>query len=142
MPFFSIGYPEKERLEVTLLGVPANPKTEGYDWTKALVQVEVGGFKGEVEIYMCVSDMIRFKRELEPVYKNLSGAAEFKTIEDQLYIRVEADKLGHVEATGYLLDDLGSGNKLEFGIQYDQTLLWHTISEIDEALYELSQRTA
>jgi hypothetical protein len=142
MPSFSIGYPEKERLEVTLLGVPANPKTEGYDWTKALVHVEVGGFKGEVEIYMCVSDMIRFKEQLEPVYQNLNGVAEFQTIEGQLYIRIEADRLGHVQATGYLSDDLSSGNKLEFEIQYDQTLLWHTIAEIDEASFELSQKTA
>jgi hypothetical protein len=142
MPFFSIGYPEKERVEVTLLGAPANPQTEGYDWIKALVGIEVGAFKGEVEIYMCVSDMVRFKTELEPLYQNLNGAAEFKTIEGQLYIRVEANRLGHVQATGFLLDDLASGNKLEFEIRYDQTLLWHTISEIDEALFELSQKTA
>jgi hypothetical protein len=142
MPFFSVGYPEKERLDVTLLGVPTDPKTEGYDWTKALVHIEVGGFKGEVEIYMCVSDMVRFKAQLEPVYQNLDGVAEFKTIEDQLYIRIETDRLGHVQVKGFLLDDLASGNKLEFEINYDQTLLWHTISEIDEALFELSQKTA
>ena len=142
MPFFSIGYQEKERLEVSLLGAPADPEAEGYDWTKALVQIEVGGFKAAVEIYMCVSDMVRFKEQLEPLYKNLDGVAEFETIEGQLYVRVEADKLGHVQATGFLWDDLGSGNKLEFEIRYDQTLLWHTISEIDEALFELSQKTA
>jgi len=72
----------------------------------------------------------------------LDVVAEFKTIEDQLYIRIETDRLGHVQAKGFLLDDLASGNKLEFEINYDQTLLWHTISEIDEALFELSQKTA
>jgi hypothetical protein len=142
MPFFSIGYSERERIQINLLGDSANPKTEGYDWVKALVEIEVGGFKGEVEIYMCVSDMIRFKEQLEPVYKDLNGVAEFKTIEGQLYIRIEANKLGHVQATGFLLDDPASGNKLEFAIRYDQTLLWHTISELDEALFELSQRMA
>jgi hypothetical protein len=91
-----MGYPEKGRLEVTLLGAPANPKTEGYDWTKALVQVEVGAFKGEVEIHVCVNDMISLKEQLEPVYKNLIGVAEFRTIEGQLDVRVEADRLGHV----------------------------------------------
>jgi len=137
MPFFSVGYPNKERIEVTLLGPPADPKTEGYDWIKGLVQVEVGAFRGELEIYLCVSDMIRFKEQLEPVYRNLKGVAEFKTIEDQLAIRIEVDKLGHVEATGFVLDDFVYGNKLQFNISYDQTLLWHTISEIDEALFEL-----
>jgi hypothetical protein len=137
MPFFSIGYPDRERVEVTLLGSPSDPKSEGYDWAKALVHVEVGAFKGELEIYICVSDMIRFKEQLEPVYRNLEGVAEFKTIEDQLAIKIEVDKLGHVQASGFVLDDFVSGNKLDFNISYDQTLLWHTISEIDEALFEL-----
>lgn len=138
MPFFSIGYPEKERLQISLIGKPADSATEGYDWIKAQVRIVVGGFTGDVQIQMCVSDMIRFKEELEPVYRNLTGKAEFKTIEDQLYIQIEAGRLGHVQAEGYLADDLGMGNKLNFAIEYDQTLLWHTISEIDEALFELS----
>jgi 6-phosphofructokinase len=130
MPFFSIGYPDKERVEVTLLGPPSNPKSEGYDWVKALVQVAVGAFKGKLEIYICVSDMIRFKEQLEPVYRNLEGVAEFKTIEDQLAIKIEVDKLGHVQASGFILDDFDSGNRLDFNINYDQTLLWHTILQL------------
>ena len=142
MAFFSVGYPERERIEVTLIGSPADKKTEGYDWINARVQIDVGGFTGEVQIYMCLSDMIRFKEELEPVYHNLNGAAEFKTIEGQLYIRIESDNLGHVQATGFLIGDFALDNKLTFDIRYDQTLLWHTISEIDEALFELSPTTA
>jgi hypothetical protein len=141
MPSFSVGYPEKKRLEVHLIGVPAAANTEGYDWIKALVHIEVGGFSGSVEITMCVSDMIRFKEQLEPAYRDLDGVAEFKTIEDQLYIRIEVNRLGHVSATGYLIDDLADGNKLSFEITYDQTLLWHTLSEIDEALFELSSES-
>ena len=137
MPFFSIGYPDRERVQVTLLGSPTNPKSEGYDSVRALVQVDVGAFRGELEIYMCVSDMIRFKEQLEPVYRNLEGVAEFKTIENQLAIKIEVDKLGHVQASGFVLDDFVAGNKLNFNISSDQTLLWHTISEIDEALFEL-----
>lgn len=137
MPFFSIGYPEKERLEITLVGRPSDPKVEGYDWIKGQVQIDVGAFKGELEIHLCVSDIIRFKKQLEPVYERLEGVAEFTTIEDQLSIRVEVDKLGHIQVSGHLLDDFVAGNKLNFNISYDQTLLWHTISEIDEALFEL-----
>jgi hypothetical protein len=141
-PFFSIGYPDKERLELICLGRPADPKSEGYDWVRALVQIQVGAFKGELEIEICVSDMIRFKEELEPAYQDVEGVAEFKTIEDQLFIRIEVDKLGHVQASGYLVDDFIAGNKLNFHISYDQTLLWHTISEINQALLELSRLTA
>jgi hypothetical protein len=142
LPFFSIGYPDKERLEVILLGSPGAQKSEGYDWVKTLIRVNVGAFKGELEIYICVSDMIRFKQQLEPVYQNVEGFAEFKTIEDQLFIRIEVDKLGHVQGSGYIIDDFVAGNRLNFNINYDQTLLWHTISEIDEVLFELFPSTA
>jgi hypothetical protein len=137
MPFFSIGYPDKERLEITLVGAPNDPTGKGYDWIKGRVQIEVGAFKGELEIDLCVSNLIRFKEQLEPVYERLEGVAELKTDEDQLSIRVEVDKLGHVLVSGHLLDEFVAGNKLNFNLSYDQTLLWHTISEIDEALFEL-----
>lgn len=137
MPYFSIGYPEKERVVVSLCGPPADAESEGYDWVEALVQVEVGAFKGELQLFICVSDMIRFKEELEVVYNAVAGVAEFKTIEEQIYIHIEVNKLGHVQASGYIIDDFVAGNRLNFNIQYDQTLLWHTISEIDEALVEL-----
>ena len=140
MPFFSIGFPERERVEVSLLSAPTNPRTEGFDWVKARVRVEVGGLSGDVEIYICLSDIIRFKEQLEPVYRDLSGAAEFTTIEGQLFIRVEVNHLGHVRATGHLLDDVTTSNRLSFDIEFDQTMLGRTISEIDRALAELAPR--
>lgn len=136
MDFFSVGYPEKERIEITLIGSPKHPQSDPYSWAKARVQINVVGFSGDMEIYMDVDDMVRFKAELEPMYKNVAGVAEFKTMEDQVYIKLEVDNLGHVEASGYLKDLLGE-NKLTFEFSYDQTLLLHTISEIDELLSNL-----
>jgi len=127
---------------VNLIGNPADARSEGYDWIKALVKFNLGAFNGELEISLCFSDMIRFKDELESVHEKLEGVADFKTIEDQLAIRIEVNKLGHVQASGHILDDFVSGNKLYFNICYDQTLLWHTVSEIDEALFELGYRAA
>ncbi len=138
MLLFSVGSPEKDRIQVTSLNSPANPETEGYDWISALVEIESVGLKGIVKIQMCLSDIISFKEQLLPLYKNLSGTAEFRTIEGQLYILIDVDKLGHIKATGYLLADFNTDNKLNFDLRYDQTLLWHTIAEIDEALFELS----
>jgi len=91
MPFFSIGNFDNERVEITLIGSPADAKTEGYDWISANVEISVGGFTGRAAIYMCLSDMIRFEQELKPVYEKVSGVAEFKTIENQLYFRIEVD---------------------------------------------------
>jgi hypothetical protein len=140
MPFFSIGFPERERVEVSLLGAPADPASEGFDWVRARVRAEVGGLSGDVEIYICLSDVVEFKERLEPVYRNLSGAAEFKTVEGQLFIRVEVNRLGHVRATGHLLDDVTTSNRLSFDIEFDQTMLRRTLSELDRALAELSPK--
>jgi hypothetical protein len=133
MAFFSIGYPEKERIQVTFIDPPSRSHPGAYAWTKARVIIDIDGFTGDVEIYMDISDMVRFKTELEPMYKNVAGKAEFKTIEDQLYIRLEMDNLGHVQVSGFLSDSHAE-NKLSFDFSFDQTILLRTISEIDGAL--------
>lgn len=138
MLLFSVGS-EKEFIEVVL--PDAAVKKARYDGVMVSVNIGVGGFSGAVEVSIGISDVVRLKEQLEPVYRDVSGVAEFTTIEQQIYICVEVDKLGHVKATGYLIDRFYDGNKLEFCIKYDQTLLWHTISEIDEAIFELSQKT-
>jgi hypothetical protein len=137
MPSWSIGFPEKERLEVSLS--PEVASDDGYEWLSARVRINVGGFAGEVSMSLLFSELTRFKEELEPLYRTLSGKAEFKTIEGQLHLLVEVDRLGHVKATGELLDAAGVGNRLRFEIHFDQTLLWHTISELDESLFEIRE---
>lgn len=135
MPSWSIGYPGKERLEVVLS--PEAASECGYEWLAAQVKIDVGGFRGDVSMSILFSDIVRFKEALEPVYRALCGTAEFTTIEGQLRIMVEVDKTGHVKASGELLDAAGIGNTLRFEIRFDQTLLWHTISEIDKAISEI-----
>jgi hypothetical protein len=139
-PFFSIGYPERERLEIELLSLPSDKETEGYDWIEARAIIHTGGFSGDFNLMITKEDMVNFKTELEPLYKDLRGVAEFKTIEDQLSIRIEVNKLGHVTASGYLKDDASFGNRLKFKIEYDQTLLFHTICEINEALFQFERK--
>lgn len=138
MASWSIGYPEKERLEVSVS--PELTSDGGYEWLSAKVRIEVGGFVGEVSMSMLLGELIRFKEELELLYRALRGKAEFKTIEGQLHVVVEVDKLGHVTARGELFDGAGVGNELRFEIRFDQTLLWHTVSELDEALFEIREK--
>lgn len=142
MAFFSVGFFDRERIEVTLIGSPADKETEGFDWVNARVQVWAGGFTGDVQICICLSDIVRFRQELERVYNDLRGVAAFKTLEDQLYIRIESDALGHIAATGYLKGDFVLADELKFDLRFDQTLLFHTLSETADVLFELSPATA
>jgi hypothetical protein len=135
MPSWSIGHSERERLEVALLSSPA--AEEGYDWVPARAHVAVGGFQGSTDLTIMASDMKRFHAAVESMYRRLKGEAEFTTLEDQLYIKVTVDALGHVQATGYLKDDASFGNRLCFQIAFDQSLLGRTVRELEQALAEL-----
>ena len=138
MPSWSIGFPEKERLHVCLSSELFSNR--GYEWLSAKVRINVGGFVGDVSMTLLFGELMRFKEQLETLFRTLRGKAELKTLEGQLHIVVEVDKLGHVTAKGELCDGAGIGNVLRFEIRFDQTLLWHTISELGEALLEISEK--
>jgi hypothetical protein len=140
MPDWSIGYPDKERLEVLLS--PEMPHGEGYEWLSADVKLDTGGFSGAVRMSMRFSELIQFQQELGELYRNLSGTAELKTLERQLHLLVKSDHTGHITVTGELFDRAGDGNKLCFTLRFDQTRLWHTVSELDEALFEIKEAHA
>ena len=63
MPFFSVGYAEKQRIEVTLLSSP----TGAGEWIEARVRAEIDSFIGENQISLTVGIMVSFKEQLEPL---------------------------------------------------------------------------
>jgi hypothetical protein len=140
MPSWSIGHPEQERVEVELLSPPA--KDCGYDWVSARAHVAVGAFRAEITMTILASDMRRFHDTLEPLYRDLRGTAEFTTIEDQLHLKVEVNRFGHIQVTGYVKDDASFGNRLTFVLKFDQTMLQRTLSELSHALSELQKSAA
>ena len=86
---------------------------------------------------LTVSDIIRFKKQAERLYRELNGYAEFTTIEQQVEFKIEADNLGHMTARGYLSDAVSFGNRLRFTIKFDQTFLPKIIDEISKTLSQL-----
>jgi hypothetical protein len=132
MNTWTIGQRQEERLSVTVLSRAA--KEEGYDWVSARASIDVGGFRGDVALTITLSDMVRFAGQLRPVYETLKGQAEFRTIEDQLFLKLTIDHLGHVSVGGHLRDQAGIGNKLEFKLELDQSFLKGTLAELNKAI--------
>ncbi len=140
MSQWSIGQFEKERLEVCLS--PEMGPEHGHDWLSACVKIDSGGFAGEVKMTILFGELVLFHQQLEKLCRSLSGKAELKTIEGQLQMLVEVDRTGHITVSGELSDRAGAGNRLHFTLRFDQTFLWHTVSELDEALYEIREASA
>jgi len=80
-----------------------------------------------------------FLPDLQRLYDSLRGTATFEPIEDQIGFTLKGDGLGHIVLQGFLHDKAGGTNRLSFEIAYDQTMLWHSIAEIGDFLYENPQ---
>ncbi len=135
MPKWAIGYSEYERIEVEIFGPPA--EEGGYDWIGARTIVLANKFRADVDMMLLACELREFRDDLERVYQNCDGVAEFTTLEEQLALKVELDRLGHARVTGHV-KDLWAGNCLNFELkELDQTFLGRTLSELGEALSTL-----
>ena len=81
--------------------------------------------------YILVSDFEKFKHEISNLYNKLDGSANFDTLESQISIKIKGDGVGHFEADCFVMDFAGTGNKLDFEINFDQTIITELISQLD-----------
>jgi hypothetical protein len=68
-------------------------------------------------------ELNRFGLEVERLYKELKGTAELHPIEPFLEMTFEGDRRGHILVRGTACDRLGSGTRLVFEFELDQTQL-------------------
>ena len=140
---FAIGLTEKERLEITVMGYACESYDNEYDanWLSASTSIVTGSFEGCTTLVILASELSLFASSISKLYEQLDGEAEFKTMEDQLYIKCRGDGLGHIAVTGYIRDAVGTGyNTLNYELALDQTQLKRTIDELDQVLKEYPER--
>jgi len=105
-----------------------------FDWVESIVEIKSGCFNGKVKLSITLSDVFNFLKQIELMYKDLRGSAQFSTIEDQVYFNLIMNKLGQVSIEGYLRDSFSYTNELKFSIESDQTCLLNCISEINNLM--------
>jgi hypothetical protein len=128
----NFGHPERERITIFVEEnslQKLKPSTE--NWLGAKVDVQAGGFQGQASLFLEFSDFERFLPQARQLYETLEGEARFDTIEGQIQLVLKGDGKGHINLSGNLLDDCGIGNELSFKLEFDQTLLKRSISEIE-----------
>jgi hypothetical protein len=139
---FSFGQSERERIEVDVLRYERALIGEYYDdnWLTIEIYVQAGGFEGKVKGAILTDDLIRFLSQLRPLYETLRGSAEFGTMEDQLNLKLAGDGKGHIELHGEVADRPGIGNRLHFTLQFDQSQLRVSISELEKITLQFPVR--
>lgn len=132
------GFPERESL---VLSLDLPPKSDdGYEWISCQAAIQAGSFHGKVDLYIMAGDLIRLSEQVEVLYRTLNGEATLDTLEGQISLRLTGDGKGHIKLEGFLLDRCGLGNKLNFLLEYDQTLLWQTVSVLRDACSQIGTK--
>lgn len=83
---------------------------------------------------MQISDLERLRQQLEYLYRNLKGRAEFQTLEGDITIGFTGDGLGHFTTECRVVDFLGSASVLNTEIIFDQTFIPDLIRQLDMIL--------
>jgi hypothetical protein len=128
MPEFAIGDDVHERLTID---VTSGYKDADLQWLVASVAIHNGGFTGAFSTTFLALDVSRFLGEVRQLYATLNGHAQFTTWEKQIEIRLEGNGRGQIAVTGEAMDVAGTGNRLRFRIDTDQTYLPTLISQLE-----------
>ena len=136
MASFKLGTDAGDHLIVEIDGRP----DERDDWVSATISVQAGAFTATIDATLVTCDFPRFRRQLESLYKTLSGSANFDTIERQIQIECLGNDRGGIAINGPVQDRVGDGNELKFRFDVDQTYLPRIISELQDIESEFPNR--
>lgn len=101
------------------------------NWVYATISIVAGGVRAEFEAQLRTEEFLRFRDELRPLHDSLVGRAKFDTMEELLSINIAGDGKGHFHADCVAVDMPGTGNRLTFGIDFDQTDLPEILRGLD-----------
>ena len=131
----SFGHTEQEQISFFIPDAILEKLKKSFDKSATVrVQIQAGSFTGHAEPWLDVSDFVRFAPQAQRLYETLNGEARFETVENQIRLILTGDGKGHINLSGHLLDRCGDGNKLFFKLDFDQTLLKNSISDMERFL--------
>ena len=141
---FSIGEAERERVEVDVISYERAVVGDYHDdnWLTVSIAVCVGGFSGRVRAAILTGELVAFAEQLRRLHEQLTGSAEFTTMEGQLSLMLACDIRGHITLQGEVLDRAGIGNRLSFHLDLDQSFLPQSIHELDAVIQAFPVRHA
>ena len=105
------------------------------NWIYADVAVRAGAFQGAYEALLRADEFHDFRHQLAVLYEALSGVARFEAMENWVRVHIAGDGRGHFLARCTLRDNLGMGNELNFGLEFDQTAIPKMLQDLDRLLH-------
>jgi hypothetical protein len=112
--------------------------TEGYVFDIRLLS---GDFAAKQMFFIYRTSLEQFLRNIEKMITRLSGTIELKEEYESHYVRMELDRLGHVNVTGELWYFAPLEQHLKFGFETDQTCLQPLFNDLSRVVNDLRNKT-
>lgn len=143
MKSVTFGGEKHERLEITVFNYERTVSGDYHDdnWLSVEVAIRCGAFQGQFPASFLTNELGAFYEQLAALQRTLRGKAEFTTLEEQLELAVTGDGLGYIKISGKARDVAGTGNKLSFQIDVDQTQLQASVQSLAAVLAAYPVRT-
>ena len=107
------------------------------NWINCKIYVSGGAFSGNYSAEIMTFEFEKFKHDLNSLYENLNGTAEFQEIENYIIVKVKGDGIGHFNAEIICFDYPGIDSaKLEFEIYFDQTFIKEIVNQLNQITKE------
>ena len=115
-----------------------HPRQVDFDdgnWLTSAVRIEVDGFSGKFGASLRAEEFESLLNEINRLDETLAGRATYQTLEGQLGLEFEVDRLGHVSLRGAARNRPGGTNQLTFEIpDFDQSYLKPLADSLRELL--------
>ena len=93
------------------------------NWIDCEVEIAAGGFRGSFRADLRGEEFLGFLSETAELSTALEGAASLTSMEGQSRAVPDRRRAGLVRVAGEAVDVAGTGNRLQFGFDIDQTCL-------------------
>lgn len=104
------------------------------NWIDCELRIVVGSFKGDVRANLRSEEFQNFLEEVRGLIQTLEGTASFTTLEGQIALYLTGDGKGQVHVSGEAIDVAGTGNRLQFAFDVDQTYLEAVCQSLENLL--------
>jgi hypothetical protein len=104
------------------------------NWVDSSIKIRAGGFSGSFGASLRAEEFKSFRDQLAKLYSLDTSNAEFTTMEEQLRIHVNGDRLGHYTAECSAIDRAGIGKRLSFELEFDQTDIPSILAGLDSII--------
>lgn len=116
-------------------------KVDAEDWVRVHVLLTVSGFQGDLEAWLQLEDLVRFRDEIEEMHTHVgeNRSATLASAEPDIDVSLNSNQLGGIEGTYRFESERLNGypTSLSGAFELDQSFLPSLLASVDSLISRL-----